>query len=86
MSDKQQRARLASHELQITEEAHAKLRVFLLEQAVALAGSAKHDEAINMLLQVKALDTIRMMVRTPVEDWEIEKALEDAKASANTPN
>lgn len=79
---KESRARLAKHELQITEEACTKLRAFWLEQAVKLAAGAKPADAHNMLLQVKALDTIREMVRTPIDDWEYEQAI----APANTPN
>lgn len=81
---KESRARLAQHELQITEEAHSKLRAFWLEEAVSFAAQGRTTEAHNMLLQVKALDTIRMMVRTPVDDLEIEKAV--AEATGAKPN
>lgn len=82
MSDKEQRARKAKYELEITEEAHTKLRAHWLEEAVKFAGASKHSEAINALLLVKSLDTIRQMVRTPVDDWTIEQAVTKAHEPA----
>jgi hypothetical protein len=79
------RARQATVELEITEEAHEKLRHHLLEQAVLMAGSSKTDQALHLLLRVHALDTVRSMMRVPVDDWQIEQSVEEATRSTRAP-
>lgn len=79
MSDKEQRARKAQHELDITAEAVEKLKGFWIAEAVTAASEGRQSDAHNLLLKINALETIRMMVRTPIDDWTVEKALAEAK-------
>jgi hypothetical protein len=78
MSDKEQRARKAEYELQITAEAADKLKAHWIKQAVEFAAAGKQAEAHNLLLKINALETVRSMVRVPIDDWTIER--EAAKA------
>lgn len=82
MINKEARARQAQHELDITQEAADKLKGYWIEEAVKAASAGHQAEAHNLLLKINALETIRMMVRTPIDDWTVESAL----AKANTPN
>jgi len=79
MSDAQQLARKAKHELQITEEAHTSYRAKCLEEAVGLAKLGAKDEAYTKLLMVVALDDVRRVVLMQTDDEVIEKALAEAK-------
>ena len=86
MSDKDLRARQAEHELQITEEAHGKLRSHLLEQAVKFAKAGEADKANHQLLLVVALDDLRTMVLVPVTDAEYEREAAKRRAETGQPN
>lgn len=80
---KEGRAYQARVELEVTEEAHSKLRAHLLEKAVEDAGNGRTDSALHLLLRVHALDTLRSMIRVPVDDWQIEQSLNEATRPAN---
>lgn len=82
MSDAQQLARKATHELQVTEKAHADYRAECITKAIALAGQGMKDEAYTKLLMVVAIDGVRTKVLMQTGDAVIEQAL----AQANTPN
>lgn len=84
MSDKQARARKAVHELEITAEAVEKLKAYWMQEAVKLASEGKQAEASLMLIKINVLETIRSMVRVPIDDWIIEE--ETAKARQVQPN
>jgi hypothetical protein len=80
MSDKEQRARKAHYELEITAEATDKLKAHWIKQAVEFAAAGKQAEAHNLLLKINALETVRQMVHVPIDDWTIERKLAEAKA------
>lgn len=81
MSDAQLTARKATHELQITEEAHAAFRLKCIEEAIKLAAKGMKDEAYTKLLMVVAIDGVRHAVLMRKDD----ATIETANAEANTP-
>lgn len=82
MSDAQQIARKATHELQVTETAHAAHKAECITAAVELARRGLKDEAYTKLLMVVAIDAVRARVLMQADNATIEAALADAK----TPN
>jgi len=79
VSDAQQIARRATHELQITEEAHAAYKAECVTAAIELARKGMKDEAYTKLLMVVAIEGVRTKVLLQTDDAVIEKALAEAK-------
>lgn len=80
------RARKAKHELEITAEAHTKLRRHLLEEAVVFASNGDQTNAYQNLLKVTAIDALRVMIGVPVQDYEYEAEAARIKASLGQAN
>jgi hypothetical protein len=82
MSDAQMIARKATHELQVTETAHAAFKAECITAAVELARKGLKDEAYTKLLMVVAIEGVRAAVLMQTGSAVIEQAI----AEANTPN
>jgi hypothetical protein len=82
VSDAQQIARKAVHELQVTERAHAAYREECIAAAIELARKGLKDESYTKLLMVIAIEGVRSKVLMQTGDAVIEEAI----AQANTPN
>lgn len=81
MSDAIREARLAEHELHLTERAHATYREQCLEAAVKLAEKGEMEKSYQKLLMVVAIDGVRQKLRSYTDDATIERATAKAPQS-----
>lgn len=85
MSEAQQIARKATHELQITEAAHAAFRRECIDDAIRLAKAGETSLCYQKLLMVVAIDGVRAKVLMEIDNATINEGVEKALAQANTP-